>query len=70
MLLTSEWARPLRRWLLGGVLLLGSAAAAIAIALQVTPMQTVSVAGQQIQVGASGPDLSYSGPGEVDICPG
>jgi lysophospholipase L1-like esterase len=67
MLLTSKSARLLRRWLLVTVLLIVSAAAAIAIALQVTPMQTVNVAGQQIQVGASGPDLSYSGPGEVDL---
>jgi hypothetical protein len=43
------------------------AGAAIAVALQVTPMQTVTVAGQVIQVGASAPSLSLSGPGEVDL---
>jgi hypothetical protein len=43
------------------------AAAAIAAALLVTPMQTVTVAGQVIQVGATAPSLSWSGPGEVDL---
>jgi lysophospholipase L1-like esterase len=43
------------------------AGAAIAAALLVTPMQTVTVAGQVIQVGASAPNLSWSGPGEVDL---
>ncbi len=43
------------------------AAAAIAVALLVTPMQTVTVAGQQIQVGATAPSLSWSGPGEIDL---
>jgi hypothetical protein len=33
----------------------------------VTPQQTVVVAGQVIQVGASAPSLSLSGPGEVDL---
>ncbi len=67
MRLTGSWARLLRRWLIGIMLLIVSAAASIAIALQVTPLQTVNVAGQQIQVGASAPDLSFSGPGEVDL---
>jgi hypothetical protein len=49
------------------VLLVVLAAAAIAVALQVTPMQTVTVAGQVIQVGATAPSLSLSGPGEVDL---
>jgi lysophospholipase L1-like esterase len=51
-------------WL--GVLLL-AAAAAIAVALRVTPLQTVTVAGQVIKVGATAPTLSLSGPGEIDL---
>jgi lysophospholipase L1-like esterase len=67
MLPTSRWARPAWRWLTGLVLLIVLAGAAIAIALEVTPQQTVIVAGQMIQVGASTPSLSLSGPGEVDL---
>src|ERR1700690_2567190 len=67
MLLTGRWTRLALRWLAGGLLLLLSAAAAIAVALQVTPMQTITVAGQVIQVGASEPSLSLSGPGQVDL---
>src|SRR5262249_35376413 len=55
------------RWLAGLVLLVVVACAAIAVALQVTPLQTVTVAGQVIQVGATSPNLSWSGPGEVDL---
>lgn len=43
------------------------AATAIAVALLVTPMQTVHTAGQTIRVGAAAPTLSLSGPGEVDL---
>jgi lysophospholipase L1-like esterase len=67
MRLTGGWPRLARRWLAGLVLLVVSAAAGIAIALLVTPMQTVTVAGQVIQVGASTPTLSLSGPGQVDL---
>jgi lysophospholipase L1-like esterase len=67
MRLTGRWPRLARRWLAGPVLLVVSAAAGIAIALLVTPMQTVTVAGQVIQVGASAPTLSLSGPGQVDL---
>jgi hypothetical protein len=49
------------------VLLVVLACGAIAVALQVTPMQTVTVAGQVIQVGATAPNLSLSGPGEIDL---
>jgi lysophospholipase L1-like esterase len=61
------WARLTLRWLAGLVLLVVLACAAVAVALQVTPMQTVTVAGQVIQVGATAPDLSLSGPGEIDL---
>ena len=43
------------------------AAASIAVALAVTPLQQVSVVGEQIGVGAAAPSLSFSGPGEVDL---
>lgn len=37
------------------------------LALLVTPAQSVSSAGQTIRVGATSPDLSFSGPGELDL---
>jgi lysophospholipase L1-like esterase len=43
------------------------AAASIAVALVVTPLQQVTVAGEEIGVGAAAPTLSLSGPGEVDL---
>lgn len=43
-----------------------SAVLATSVALEVTPMQTVTVAGQVIKVGAA-PRLGLSGPGEVDL---
>jgi lysophospholipase L1-like esterase len=67
MLLTGRWARLVRRGLTGLILFIVVAGASIAIALEVTPQQTVTVAGQVIQVGASAPTLSLSGPGEVDL---
>src|SRR5487761_1249789 len=56
---TGRWARL--------AVLTAVAGAAIAISLLVTPMQTITVAGQVIRVGASAPGLSLSGPGEVDL---
>jgi len=61
---TRPWATRRLIWL--AVLLL-AAAAAIAVALRITPLQTVNVAGQVIRVGATAPTLSFSGPGEVDL---
>src|SRR5215469_7547692 len=43
-----------------------AAVVAAIVALEVTPMQTVTVAGQVIKVGAA-PRLGVSGPGEVDL---
>ena len=63
----TRWATLTLRWLAGLVLLVVLACGAIAVALQVTPLQTVSVAGQVIQVGATAPSLSLSGPGEIDL---
>src|SRR5215470_500111 len=62
-----RWATLAVRWLAGLVLLVVLACGAIAVALLVTPMQTVTVAGQVIQVGATAPSLSLSGPGEIDL---
>jgi hypothetical protein len=54
--------------LLASVVGLGAVVAvAIVVALLVTPMQTVTVAGQIIKVGTTAPRLSASGPGEVDL---
>ena len=39
----------------------------VTVALLVTPMQPVSVAGQQVRVGAAAPALGVSGPGELDL---
>jgi lysophospholipase L1-like esterase len=47
--------------------LLVVAVAAIAVAIRITPAQTVNVAGQVITVGATAPSLSLSGPGQVDL---
>jgi hypothetical protein len=55
------------RRLLGLALLLVMALAAIAVALAVTPLQTIAVAGQDIRVGTTRPDLTLSGPGEIDL---
>ncbi len=43
------------------------AAGAIWLALRVSPLQTVSAAGQTAQVGATLPNASPSGPGELDL---
>ena len=37
------------------------------LSLQVTPLQTVSAAGQTARVGAAAPSLSLEGPGELDL---
>ena len=42
-------------------------AGAIWLALRVTPLQTVSAAGQTAQVGATLPNASLKGPGELDL---
>ncbi|MGH3264235.1 MAG: hypothetical protein ACRDNS_19815, partial [Trebonia sp.] len=40
---------------------------AIWLALRVAPLQTVSAAGQTAQVGATMPNASLHGPGELDL---
>ena len=60
---------PHRRWLARVVAVAAVILAAVlaaTVALEVTPMQTVTVAGQVIKVGAA-PRLGLSGPGEVDL---
>jgi GDSL-like Lipase/Acylhydrolase family len=42
-------------------------AGAIWLALRITPLQTVSAAGQTAQVGATLPNASVQGPGELDL---
>lgn len=44
-----------------------AALASIAVALLVTPMQQVAVAGQTVSVGAAAPSFSITGPGELDL---
>lgn len=51
-------------WVAGAVLV---AALSIAVALLVTPMQQVALAGQTVSVGAAAPSVSVSGPGELDL---
>src|SRR5260370_28756876 len=67
MHLTGRWAKLVGRWLAVRVLLMATAAGATAAWLQGRLLQTVTVGGQVIQVGASAPSLSLSGPGEVDL---
>lgn len=55
------------RWLAILVVLVAVAAGSIAVALETTPSQTVSVAGQVVQVGSTPPGLTFSGPGQVDL---
>jgi GDSL-like Lipase/Acylhydrolase family len=55
------WAR-----VLAGLALIVAALLATSAALEITPLQTVTVAGQVIKVGAA-PRLGLSGPGEVDL---
>lgn len=56
--------RVLRALLVVGTLFVVSAAA-IAFALQVTPERSISALGQTIEVGATAPTFSTSGPGEI-----
>jgi hypothetical protein len=55
------------RWAIWLAAALVTAAVSIGVALKVTPLQTVTVAGQVIKVGTTAPTLSFSGPGEIDL---
>jgi hypothetical protein len=59
-------SRAIFRRVLAAVAVVLAAVLAACAALEITPMQTVSVAGQVIQLGAA-PRLGLSGPGEVDL---
>jgi hypothetical protein len=59
-------SRTIFRRMLATVAVILAAVLAGFAALEVTPMQTVTVAGQVIGVGAA-PRLAFSGPGEVDL---
>ncbi len=63
----SSLARRAARMLAGLAGLAVVAAVAIGVALLVTPMQNVTVAGQVISVGTATPALNLTGPGEVDL---
>ena len=56
-----------RAWLAFAAAAVLVAAVSITVALLVTPMQEVAVAGQTVSVGAAAPTLSASGPGELDL---
>ncbi|RDH77230.1 SGNH/GDSL hydrolase family protein [Mycolicibacterium moriokaense] len=55
------------RFVVRATVVAAAAAAGIAVALLVTPMQTVQAAGQTVRVGAAAPTLTLSGPGELDL---
>lgn len=59
--------RRVRGLLLGSAAILAIAIASAWLALLVTPAQTVSAAGQTVQVGAADPTFALSGPGELDL---
>ena len=61
------WLRRARAVLVGAVLLVVLCGVSVWLAVRITPVQSVSAAGQSIQVGAVQPDLSLSGPGELDL---
>lgn len=63
----SRLPRRLRRLLIGAASILAIATVSAWLALLVAPAQTVSTAGQTVQVGAAEPTLSLSGPGELDL---
>ncbi|MFJ1584707.1 GDSL-type esterase/lipase family protein [Streptomyces sp. NPDC088197] len=62
-----RWLRRGRNSLLAVVALLAVCVASIWLAVRLTPMQSVTAAGQTVEVGAVAPDLSLSGPGELDL---
>jgi len=65
--LISSFLRLIRAGVFYLVTFLVITAGSVWLALQVAPLQTVSAAGQTAQVGAAGPSLSLSGPGELDL---
>jgi lysophospholipase L1-like esterase len=68
---TTAWLRRLARRfripLVSAAGIVLAAAVSISVALLVTPIQHVSLAGQTVGVGAAAPTLNLSGPGELDL---
>jgi hypothetical protein len=62
-----RWLRRARRLLGAAIALAAVSGASIWLAVQLTPMQQVTAAGQTVQVGAAQPGSSMSGPGELDL---
>jgi lysophospholipase L1-like esterase len=62
-----RWLRRARTVLVSALALAVVSGASIWLAVQLTPMQQVSAAGQTVQVGAAQPGSSMSGPGELDL---
>ncbi|CAG6398095.1 SGNH/GDSL hydrolase family protein [Streptomyces cocklensis] len=62
-----RWLRRAGKAVGGAAALVVVSAASIWLAVQLTPMQSVSAAGQTVQVGAARPGTSLSGPGELDL---
>jgi hypothetical protein len=63
----SSLSRRIRTALLILVTFVVVSVGAIWLALRVTPLQTVQAAGQTAQIGATMPNLSLRGPGELDL---
>lgn len=62
-----RWLRRAGKALGGAAALVVVSAASIWLAVRLTPMQSVSAAGQNVKVGAAQPGWSLSGPGELDL---
>lgn len=63
----TRWLRRAGKGLAAVLALLAVSVASIWVAVQLTPTQSVSAAGQTVQVGAAQPGWSLSGPGELDL---
>lgn len=61
------WLRRIPSFLGYTAAVLAVAALSVWLSVRVTPLQTVSPAGQTVQVGAATPDLNMSGPGELEL---
>ena len=59
-----------RRWALRAAIPVAAAfllLASLWMAVRITPLQSVTAAGQTVDVGAAAPGLGFSGPGEMDL---
>jgi lysophospholipase L1-like esterase len=63
----TKWLRLAGKTAATAVALLAVSLASIWTAVQLTPMQSVSAAGQSVRVGAVRPGWNLSGPGELDL---